>query len=336
MGLMDKVFARVKGQGLRIVLPEGQDPRVIEAAQKAQAQGLGKITVLATDAEVAEHKAAGRDLSGFTVVDYTTSDFKQQLAELFHERRKARGVSLEQALKALNDRLYFGSLMVKAGLADGMVAGSIASTGDMLRAAFHCVGTAPGIKTASSVFIMELATPAPNGNEFLFYSDCGVNPEPNADQLSDIAMATASSYQAIAGETPVMAFLSFSTMGSAKHPLVDKVIEAKDMTVKRIEEAGLSEKVLIDGEFQADAALVPSVGSKKAPNSTVAGKANVLIFPDLQAGNISYKLTERLAGAQAYGPILQGLAAPLNDLSRGCSADDIVGVIAITACQAMG
>ena len=211
---------------------------------------------------------------------------------------------------------------------------SVASTPDMLRAAFHCVGTAAGISIGSSNFVMELASPTEAGDDVLLYADCGVNPNPTAEELVDIALATAQTRQALMGGQQNVAFLSFSTKGSAQHELVEKMSRAADLTRRRVEEEGLP--YAVDGEMQADAALVPAVASKKAPGSPVAGKANVLIFPDLQAGNICYKITERLAGANAYGPILQGLAKPINDLSRGCSADDIVGVAAVTVCQAIG
>jgi phosphate acetyltransferase len=219
------------------------------------------------------------------------------------------------------------------GLADGLVAGSIASTPDMVRAAFQCVGTAPGIKTGSSFFAMELAKPTPSGDKVLLYSDCGVNPDPTAEQLVDIALATIASHKALIGGQARVAMLSFSTRGSAQHPLVDKMIKATELTRKRVAELGLD--AVVDGELQVDAAMIPSVAAKKCPDSPLKGSANIFIFPDLQAGNISYKITERLAGAIAYGPILQGLAKPVNDLSRGCSADDIVGVAAITICQSL-
>jgi phosphate acetyltransferase len=233
----------------------------------------------------------------------------------------------------MKDRLYFGNMMVREGLADGLVAGSIASTPDMVRTAFHCIGTAPGIATGSSFFVMELATPTLAGDRMLLYADSGVNPNPTAEQLVDIAVSTIGSYKALVGGQARVAFLSFSTRGSAKHPLVDKMVTATALTKKRVADLGLD--AVVDGELQVDAAIVPAVAASKCPDSPLKGAANILLFPDLQAGNICYKITERLARATAYGPIMQGLAKPINDLSRGCTADDIVGVAAITVCQSL-
>ena len=234
----------------------------------------------------------------------------------------------------MKDRLYFGDMMVREGLADGLVAGSLSSTSDMVRTAFHCIGTASGIATSSSFFAMELAAPTPAGDRILLYADCGVNPNPAAEQLADIAVSTIGSHKALIGGQARVAFLSFSTHGSAKHPLVNKMTAATTLAKIRVAELGLDS--IVDGEVHADAAIVPSVAAQKCPDSPLKGAANILIFPDLQAGNICYKLTERLAHAKAYGPIMQGLAKPVNDLSRGCTADDIVGVAAITACQCAG
>ncbi|MFO7822165.1 MAG: phosphate acetyltransferase [Lentisphaeria bacterium] len=318
-----------------IVLPEGQDPRVLTAARQIVEANIANVIVLASDADLEE---AGVECpfndSSLRRIDYQNSPLIDDLVQAFYERRKAKGISLEQARKQAGKRLYFGNLMVKTGVADGLVAGSIASTPQMLRAAFHCIGTAKGIKTASSCFIMDLQTPSPASDNTLLYADCGVNPNPDAEQLVDIAMATAQTHKALLNGEQRVAFLSFSTKGSAKHELVTKVSEATQKTKDRVKQEELD--VLVDGELQADAALVPDVASSKCPNSEIAGRANILIFPDLQAGNIAYKLTQRLAGAAAYGPILQGLANPINDLSRGCSTEDITGVAAITVCQAIG
>lgn len=341
MALMDLLVPKAKAGALTLVLPEGMDPRVMAAAAKIAQTGIaGKVIVLATPDEAkASLEKAGVCFCGLNIEILNwlaaPAEMADRLAGIFYERRKAKGATPEDARKALQNRLNFGNLMLNAGLVQGMVAGSIASTPDMLRAAFTCLGTAKGIKIASSFFIMDLPKPAPNGEPVLFFADCGVNPNPNAEELVDIAICTILSHKAIMGGDQRVAFLSFSTKGSAKHELVDKMVKAAELTKARVAEMGLA-NVLVDGEMQADAALVPKVGASKAPGSPVAGRANILIFPDLNAGNIAYKITERLGGAAAYGPILQGTAKPVNDLSRGCSADDIVGVAAITMCQAIG
>ncbi len=314
-----------------VVLPEGQDKRVIEAAKLIAQQKMAKVIVLATPEEFNDKDYyAGLDVE---VVDWTTSPWLPELANILFERRKAKGMTLEQAQQAALDRLYFSNLMLKAGKADAMVAGSIASTPDMLRSAFHCVGTAPGIKAASSCFIMDLKTPAPNGEKSLIFADCGVTPNPDADGLVDIALATIKTCQQLLGKQPHVSFLCYSTKGSAKGDLVDKMRIAAEKTAQRVKDEGID--AIVDGELQADASLVPSVAISKAPSSPLKGTANVLIFPDLNCGNICYKMVQRLAGAEAYGPILQGVAAPVSDLSRGCSAEDIAGVAAITICQAL-
>lgn len=337
MSILDTLIPRAQAAQRTLVLPEGQDPRVITAAVKAANAGLCKPIVLGTPAEIAAAEAkAGVTLAsaGIRTIDYTTSDLDAALAQVLHEKRKAKGMTAEQALATVKSkRLYFGNLMVALDMAQGMVAGSIASTGDMLVSAFHCIGTAKGIKKASSNFIMDLQQPTLAGDTTLLFADCGVNPCPTAEEMVDIAQATALSFRKLVGKTPRLAFLSYSSKGSAKHELVDKVRLATELTQKRFTEQGID--AVVDGELQGDAALVPSVAASKNRDGAIQGDANVLIFPDIQSGNICYKLVERLAGATAFGPVLQGLAKPVNDLSRGCTADDIVGVICVTICQGL-
>jgi phosphate acetyltransferase len=336
MQAIDRFVAKARQNPKKLVLPEGQDPRVVTAANKIMAEGVAQeVTVLGTEAEISDAcQQASISERHFTALDHLKSESLNAFTDQFAELRKHKGITLDQARSAVSNRVFFGSLMTRNGDADGLVAGSIASTPDMLRAAFNCIGTAPGIKIASSCFVMDLVTPAPAGDRVLLYADCGVVPDPDADQLVDIALATARTYQALLGTQPKVAFLSFSTVGSAEHPALEKITQAAKLLNARIEAENLD--IIADGELQADAALVPSVAKSKAPGSRIAGDANILIFPDLNAGNIAYKLTQRLAGAGAYGPILQGVAKPINDLSRGCSADDIYAVGAITMCQAIG
>lgn len=335
MSILDSMIPRARATGRTLVLPEGMDPRVITAAVRAAQAGICKPVVLGTPEEVAAAEAAaGTALSsaGVSVIDYTRSELLPELAKALHEKRKAKGMTPEEALETVRSRrLYFGNMLVALDKAQGLVAGSVASTGDMLRSAFHCIGTAKGIRLASSAFIMDLPRPTAAGEETLLFADCAVNPCPTAEELVDIAHATALTYRKLIGKAPRLAFLSFSTRGSAKHEWVDKVRLAAEKTRARFAEQGVD--AVVDGEIQADAALVPAVGAVKNKGGEIQGDANVLIFPDLQAGNISYKLVERLAGATALGPVIQGLAKPVNDLSRGCSADDIVGTLCITALQ---
>ena len=334
MSILTTLIERARKNPKVIVLPEGQDPRVVAAANKAvEEKVVAKAVVLGSEAEIAEACAkAGIAARNFETIDYLNSGLFNDFAAEFCKMREKKGMTPEKAAATMKSRIYFGAMMCRRGLADGLVAGSIASTADMLRAAFHCIGTAPGIKIASSCFVMDLKSPTPSGDDVLLFADCGVNPNPNAQELVDIALATSATYRSLLGGQPKVAFLSFSTRGSADHEILNKVKEAASLMKEKIEAEKLD--IVADGELQADAALVPGVAAAKAPGSPLAGGANILIFPDLNAGNIGYKLVQRLAKADAYGPILQGLAKPLNDLSRGCVSEDIFGQIVITVCQA--
>ncbi len=334
MAVIDELKVRAAKAAKTLVLPEGQDARVVAAANQALAEKVvAKVIVLGSEEEIGAACAqAGITDRAFESLDYLASPLFRQFSDEFLEMRRAKGMTPEKAEATMKNRIYFGAMMCRHNMVDGLVAGSIASTADMLRAAFHCIGTMPGIKSASSTFLMDLKIPTASGDNFLLFADCGVNPNPDADQLVDIAMATSTTYRMLFDKQPKVAFLSFSTHGSASHDLLVKIQEASAKFAARVAEEKLD--ILADGEIQADAALVPSVAAQKAPESPLAGGANVLIFPDLNAGNIAYKLVQRLAGAGAYGPVLQGLAKPLNDLSRGCSVDDIVAEMVITALQA--
>ena len=329
MAIIDKIKAKAMSDVKHIVLPEGEETRNIQAAAQIAEAGLAKITILGDPAKVAEVAATtGTDLSKVEIINPADSAKAAEYAAALYEIRKAKGMTEEQAAKLVADPMYYGVMMVKVGDADGLVSGAIHSTGDMLRPALQIIKSKPGMKTVSSCFLMECPDKTYGDEGIMIFADCAVIPNPTADELANIAIGAADSARALAGIEPRVAMLSFSTKGSAKHENVTKVQEA---TAKAKE---MDPELMIDGELQADAALVASVGQLKSPGSEVAGKANVLVFPDLQSGNIGYKLVQRLAGAEAYGPILQGIAKPCNDLSRGCSVEDIVATVAITACQA--
>ena len=326
--LMDEIKQKAALLNKHIVLAEGEEERIIRAAEMIAAKKIARLTLIGNP-NVIKAKCPDAKLDGVQIVDPATSPKTKEYAALLYELRKAKGMTLEQAEQLTLDCSYYSVLMIKAGDADGMVSGAVHSTGDTLRPALQIIKTAPGISTVSSCFIMCLPEGSKYGEkDVMVYGDCAVNIDPNEDQLADIAISTAESARTLAGISPRVAMLSFSTKGSAKHDTVTKVQNATRIAHEKAPNLDL------DGELQLDAALVPAVASLKAPGSAVAGKANVLIFPDLEAGNIGYKLTQRLGGAEAIGPICQGLAAPVNDLSRGCVAEDVVGVVAVTAVQA--
>ncbi|MBQ7550446.1 MAG: phosphate acetyltransferase [Bacteroidales bacterium] len=330
MNLIDQIKENAKKYGKRIVLAEGEEDRTLKAADRIIEEGIANIVLLGNPANI-EAKASQfglKNIGKATIIDPITNPKKQFYAEMLCEIRKSKGMQMEEALKLVEDPLYLATLLIKNKEVDGEVAGAQNSTGNVLRPAFQIVKTLPGVSVVSGAFIMVFKDKQWGDDGIMVFADCAADPNTDENKLAQIAVVTAQTARNIACIEPRVAMLSFSTKGSAKHELVDKVVNATRIAKE------MDPTLVIDGELQADAAIVPSVGASKAPGSPVAGKANVLVFPSLEVGNIAYKLVQRLAGAEAVGPVMQGMAAPINDLSRGCSVDDIVNVVAITACQA--
>jgi len=330
MGLIESIKEKAKLQLRTIVLPESEDERVLQAAAQVLEEKTANVVLIGNEETIkADAASCGANIEGANIIDPKNFDNIDRYVDELVELRKSKGLTKEEATEIMTtEPRFFGCMMVRLGDADGLVAGSNSPTADVLRAAIQVIKTAPGINTVSSAFVMETADGKFGDNGLILFADCAVLPDPNAEQLADIASSTAATASSVVGLDPRVAMLSFSTMGSAKHPLVDKVQNAVQILKDR------NVDFAFDGEMQADAAIVEAIGAKKAPDSKVAGKANILVFPDLQAGNIGYKLVQRFAGADAHGPIVQGLAKPVNDLSRGCSVADIANLVAITATQA--
>ncbi|CDD59395.1 putative uncharacterized protein [Eggerthella sp. CAG:298] len=322
---IDTLIDRAKADKKTIVLPEGNDERILEAAQEALSQGIANIIILGDADEIA---AKGYDLEGATIIDPATSDKQEEFAELLYELRKAKGMTPEEAKELVKDPIHFAVLMVKSGLCDGLVGGACHATIKILSPSLKIIKTAPGEPMVSSFFIMDVPSSEFGENGLFLFADCALEIQPTSEKLAHIANQTDKSFKRLIGNDPRIALLSHSSHGSAVNDDSTKVVKAVEYIRENYPD------IVADGELQLDAAIVPELGASKAPNSPVAGKANVLIFPDLDAANIGYKLVQRLGGAKAYGPVLQGLAAPVNDLSRGCTAEDVVGVIAITCVQA--
>lgn len=321
--LLNQIRKNAADRKKTVVLPESHDERVIKAAEVLTKKGIAKVITIGSEEKIREDAAkAGADLTGVRIIDIAKSEQLSDFTNVFFNLRKHKGITIEQARETLQRDLFFGAMMVREGMADGFVAGSTASTGDVLRAAIQCVGMPEGISIVSSFFLMMFPETTYS------FADCAVVPDPDPEQLADIAISTADNHQKLTGEKSYVAMLSFSTKGSAKHELIDKVLNATKIIKEKRPD------IVVDGELQFDAAVIDTIGKKKAPGSEVAGRANVLVFPDLNAGNIGYKIAQRLGGAEAVGPVVQGLKKPLFDLSRGCSVDDIVNTAAIACLMA--
>ncbi|MBA3335490.1 MAG: phosphate acetyltransferase [Acidobacteria bacterium] len=328
MMILQKIRVRAAADPQHIVLPEGEDARTIAAAEMCVRERIAKITILGDEEKIREAaRSVNANLNGVEILDHRRSADFGKMATLYHELRRAKGVTLEEAEQTVKDPLFYGNLLVRLGRVDGSVAGATNTTAHTVRAALHCIGARQNFKTVSSFFLMVVPNKNFGANGAMIYADCGVVIDPNVSELAEIAITSADSCRALLQVEPKVAMLSFSTKGSAKHPFIDKIVEATKTVRARFPE------LAVDGELQADAALISAVAESKAAGSSVAGYANVLIFPDLNSGNIAYKLTERLTGGTAIGPILQGLDKPANDLSRGCKAEDIADAVAITAVQ---
>lgn len=329
MSFIETIKQRAKQDIKTIVLPEGNDTRTIEAAKIALEEGYANIILIGKQEEITkmanEHNF---DISKAQIINPVDSENYEDFVQAFYELRKNKGMTIEKAKELIKDETYFGMMMVKQGLADGLVSGAVHSTADTLRPALQILKTAPGTKLVSAFFLMVVPNCEYGEDGAFVFSDCGLNEYPDADSLSEIAIASSKSFEQLVGKRSKVAMLSYSTYGSANSPLTEKVVEATKILKEKAPD------LICDGELQLDAAIIPEIAERKAPGSQLAGKANTLIFPDLDAGNIGYKLVQRLAKAEAYGPLCQGIAKPVNDLSRGCSSEDIAGVIAITAVQA--
>lgn len=332
MEFIKQLKAKAKENKKRIVLPEGEEERTLKAADTILGEGFAEIILIGNPEVIADSSAKYSldNISKATIVNPLSHDKKEAYTNLLLELRKSKGLTEEKAQALVENPLYLATLMIKSGDADGEVAGAQNATGDVLRPAFQVVKTLPGISVVSGAFIMILKDKEFGEDGMMVFADCAVHPNPTASELAEIAVTTGKTTKSIAGFEPKIAMLSFSTKGSAKHEMVDKIQEATRLAKE------MAPEMKIDGELQADAAIIPAIGSSKAPGSEIAGNANVLVFPTLETGNIAYKLVQRMAGAEAIGPVLQGMAAPINDLSRGCSVSDIVNLVAITANQAAG